>query len=277
MLKDKLSVPVYHKLKYFKNFKKFPNLNEPKTITEIIVSQIINGEINKNYKLADKILAKEYVEEIVGKEVIVPTIKIWDTADEIDIDLLPEQFVIKTNNASGTCYFCRDKSEFDIEECKSSVNKWLAYDYGYHLKEPHYSEIKPRVYAENIISKEMLEKEYKFFCFSGVPYFVVVYDKAIGKEKFYYMDWTETDFRFVSSTIDSVSYEKPANFSEMKDLASKLSKNLHFSRIDMYSDGTNILFGEITLTPKGGYLSFIPSKYNTYFKNVYDEEIRKYE
>ena len=44
---------------------------------------------------------------------------------------------------------------------------------------------------------------------------------------------------------------RPKNLEEMIGIASRLSKDIDFVRIDLYSNGSRVWFGEITLTPAG--------------------------
>ena len=48
----------------------------------------------------------------------------------------------------------------------------------------------------------------------------------------------------------------------MKKLASKLSKNTYFSRIDFYEVEDKIYFGEITFFPSSGLVGFQPDEWD---------------
>jgi len=39
---------------------------------------------------ADKLLVKEYVKKVLGRDISVPTLAVWDSADEIDFSNLPD-------------------------------------------------------------------------------------------------------------------------------------------------------------------------------------------
>lgn len=267
-----LSLKLYHTLKYIKNFKRIPNFTSPKTITEVIIGNIVNENINKHYELADKIYAKKYVSDLVGAKYVVKTLKTLRYIEDINIADLPDKFVIKTNNSCGTNYFCEDKSRFDKSDCEKTIKKWLSDDYGLRNGEPHYSLIEPRVFIEEYIDFSDLLVDYKYFCFNGEPSFVQVIDREKGVQKFYDMEWNETDFKFKSSRLSDKSFLKPQEFNKMTEIVRKLSEGIDFCRVDMYTSDNTILFGEFTLTPKGGYLAFTPEKYNYIFKQIYDKE-----
>lgn len=44
----------------------------------------------------------------------------------------------------------------------------------------------------------------------------------------------------------------------MYDLATKLSREMKFLRVDLYSIGNKILVGELTLYPGSGFIEFSP-------------------
>ena len=61
-------------------------------------------------KMVDKAEAKGYVAGIIGEEYIIPTLAVYNSAEEIDFDALPDQFVLKCTHDSGGIVICNDKS-----------------------------------------------------------------------------------------------------------------------------------------------------------------------
>ena len=72
---------------------------------------------------------KEYVAEKIGDKYIIPTIAVWDSADEIDWDVLPSQFVMKCSHDSGGIIICKDKSKLDKKKAISIMSKGLKRRY----------------------------------------------------------------------------------------------------------------------------------------------------
>ena len=50
--------------------------------------------------LADKIKLHDYVQKIIGKDICVPILKIYDNASEINFDDLPNKFILKLNHTT---------------------------------------------------------------------------------------------------------------------------------------------------------------------------------
>ena len=44
---------------------------------------------------------------------LVPLIGVYDSVNDIDLDTLPDEFVLKPNHSSGKVIICRDKSQID--------------------------------------------------------------------------------------------------------------------------------------------------------------------
>jgi len=59
-----------------------------------------------------------------------------------------------------------------------------------------------------------------------------------------------------------VEIKKPENYTEMVELAEKLSENIKFVRIDFYEINGKVYFGEITFYPGSGFEEFEPEKYD---------------
>ena len=103
----------YIMLKFYKNFGRFPNLKSPITFSEKIQWLKLHDRNPLYTTMVDKYEAKKYVADIIGEEYIIPTLGVWDKAEDIDFDALPDQFVLKATHDSGRVIICRDKSTLD--------------------------------------------------------------------------------------------------------------------------------------------------------------------
>ena len=84
--------------------------------------------------------------------------KIYDNPDQINIDELPEKFVLKTNHGSGYNIIVGNRTEFDIEKAKETLSKWLKIDYGYKNREFQYSFINYLLININLLKEKYLQK-----------------------------------------------------------------------------------------------------------------------
>lgn len=218
--------------------------------------------------LVDKFEVKKYIADVIGEEYIIPTLGIWERAEDIDFDSLPDKFVLKTTHGSGSkgIIICTNKLTFNKIEAIHILNKIVKQDTYISLREWPYKNVPKRIMAEQFIengNNETCLTDYKFFCFNGEPrYCQVIKDR--DKEEtidFFDMNWQHQEFIGLNpiATHAIVCPNKPENFETMFKLAYRLSKGLRFSRIDFYNINGKIYFGEITFFPASGIGIFNPS------------------
>ena len=222
-------------------------------------------------KMVDKQGAKEYVESILGSDYIIPTIGIWNNADEIDFDSLPERFVLKCTHDSGGLVICKDKKKLNVQKAKKKLNGCQKHNFFWGQREWPYKDIKPRIIAEQYM--EDAEggdlKDYKFFCFDGVPkaMFIASDRNTPGEEtKFDFFDMDFNHLPFTNGHPNAkVSIEKPSRFEEMKDIAARLSKGIPRVRVDLYQINGKVYFGELTFFHWSGFVPFNPEEWDYKF------------
>ena len=94
------------------------------TIQDKLNYLMIHESPDYKSKIADKILLHNYSIEKLGKDICVPIIKIYNDSKEINLDDLPDKFVLKCNHGSAMNILCKNKSNFDIEKAKIQLNEW---------------------------------------------------------------------------------------------------------------------------------------------------------
>ncbi len=79
----------------------FPSFKKPKTFSEKIIYRKFNTEPSSLSLYVDKYTVRQYVEDTIGKEYLIPLIKKCNYIKPEDFDSLPNSFVIKTSNGGG--------------------------------------------------------------------------------------------------------------------------------------------------------------------------------
>ena len=246
------------------------NLDNPKTFNEKLQWLKLYNRKPIYSKMVDKIDAKKYVADIIGKEYIIPTIAEYNNANEIDFASLPDQFVLKCTHDSGKVIICKNKADLNISSTRSTLNKALKCDYYNLYREWPYKNASRRIICERLMISSQNKTsgliDYKFYCFNGVPKFLYVSEglenHSTAKISFLTMDWEFAPFGRSDFKPFSSLPEKPSQFEQMKDIASKLSKGIPFLRVDLYEICGQIYFSELTFTPCSGFMPFVPKNYD---------------
>lgn len=216
-------------------------------------------------QLVDKYRVKEWVKHKIGEEYVIPLIAVYDDVDEIDVESLPCQFVLKCNHDSGSVIVVRDKSNLDWKNVHSRLKRSLERNFYDCFREWAYKDVKPCVlaeqYMEDITNKNLMDC--KFFCFDGVPKLLyVARDGAeIPTTDFFDMDFNHLPIRMKDPNAKE-RIEKPGTFDKMVELAKVLSDGIPHVRVDFYSIGDKIYFGEMTFYPSCGFTMVKPMEWN---------------
>lgn len=258
---------LYLKIAYRISTGKKLNLDNPLTFNEKLQWLKLYDRNPFYTTLVDKCDVKKYVSKIIGEEYIIETLGVWEKFDDIDFNKLPDQFVLKCTHDSGGLVICNDKSKLDINKARKKITRCLGNNFYNGLREWPYKNVKPRIIAEKYMTDESGYelKDYKFFCFNSVPKFLKVdFNRQTSHRANYYdLDWNLMPYYEVDYPNDaSHKIDQPRQFEKMVEIVTMLSKELAFSRIDLYNVDGQIYFGEITFFPATGMGKIEPEEWN---------------
>lgn len=248
---------LYYQLHYFKVRKHFANFNNPKNLSEYLLAKMIEPEFIRYAPYADKILVREYVASKGLSHTLPQTYGVWANAEEINFDVLPNKFALKTNHGCGNHIICHKKELLDINNAIKKLNKTLNKTYS--ITEPHYKHITPRIFAEELIDdgKGELPTDYKFMCVNGEPKCILICsergENTLPLKCVYSIDWIH--LKWVQNDGQNVNIPKPKHLGEMIEIARILSSDFDFVRVDLYDCPDKVVFGELTFSPAEGILS----------------------
>ena len=240
------------------------NLKNPQTFSEKIQWLKLYDRKPEYTNLVDKYEVKSYVANVIGNKYIIPTLGVWEKPEDIEWDKLPNKFVLKTTHGGGSngVIICKNKDVFDRYSAVLKLKRSLAQDIYWSLREWPYKNVCKRVIAEQFIGDEKTDlKDYKFFCFNGVPQLCQVIGGRGNKMTvdFFDMNWKHQSFHEPKIfPFADVEPQCPSCLSKMVDFASRLSKGHPFLRVDFYEISGNIKFGELTFFSTSGYGGFFP-------------------
>ena len=242
------------------------DLHHPRTFNEKLQWLKVYNRRPEYTRMVDKYEAKHFIDERIGSGYTIPTIGVWDSFDEIDFDMLPEQFVLKCTHDSNSIVIVEDKENLDKEKAKRTLDRALKKNYFWYGREWSYKNVKPRIIAEAMLPERNLN-DYKFFCFDGTVKMIQVdLDRFINhKRNFYNREWKYESFMQGYPTAPEITVEKPKCLEEMIEIAEKLSVSIPHIRVDFYIIDDRPVVGELTFFHECGIKKFTPIEWDLTF------------
>lgn len=242
---------------------KFPWKN-PRTSNEKLTWLAAMTDTTKWTELSDKYEVRGFIESLGLKDILTECYGVWDRAEDIDFDSLPDKFVLKCTHDCGSTYIVPDKQKMDRKKVIDFLNRHLAERYGYESCEPYYIYIKPRVMAESLIdmsdgtefsSKDTID--YKIRCIDGkAQYAIVCYGRGMESDgasthesvvDLYDIHPWKTMRQYLEDVgVEYRDIPCPENLDKMIEIAEKLSQGFPQVRVDLYNVKGKIYFGELT-------------------------------
>ena len=247
--------------------KQFPWKN-PRTLDEKMTWLSVMTDTSKWTEYSDKYEVRKYIESLGLKDILTECYGVWDKAEDIDFDRLPDKFVLKCTHDCGSTVVVKEKDKMNKQEVINFLQKHLDVNYGYSWCELHYTKIKPRVIAESLI--EMGEgvdpsfglADYKINCIEGKAQYVeVIYGRHLDSVEgshnaifdLYNIYTWEPMRQYKTNLNDNFqTVPRPQNLERMIEIAEKISQGFPQVRVDLYNVDGKIYFGEMTFFSASG-------------------------
>lgn len=244
------------------------NWKSPRDINEKMEWLVCYGDTSKWTDLADKYKVGNYVQEKGYGHLLTKLYGVWEHAEQIDYDALPEKFVLKCNHDCGSYHLIDKSLPFDKAAINKDLDNHVNSLYGYRYCEPHYNQIHPLIIAEEMLEDKSFPSlvDYKVWCFDGVPYCVITYYNRT-KEHVCFMvhdlDWNEHPEYGIYGDhfMEGKGVPRPKLLDEMLQAASDLSKGFPQVRVDFYVTNDQLHFGEMTFVSNAGRMRNFTQEY----------------
>lgn len=218
---------------------------------------------------ADKYRVREYIYGVLGKdkaeEILVPLLYVTAEPESIPFNKLPAEYIIKANHRSGKNIIVTDDKVVDKQHIIKQCRDLLFKPYAFRKHEWAYQPIARRIIIEALLRDEdgKLPSDYKFHMLSGKCSMIQVIDDRFEHKNtsFYTNEWSLLNVAR-ESLQQGTGVKRPDNLKKMIDLAENLSKPFDYVRVDLYSIGDRIYFGELTHYPQSGMGRFIPESFD---------------
>lgn len=270
-LKRKISTRVYKaltrisprlntQLRYQRAAGRFPDLKHPQSFSEKLLWLKLNCYADDPLvrQCADKLRVREYVADCGLTDLLNPLLGVYDRAEEIPWEKLPQQFVLKWNFGCGANLICPDKARLDPAKAAAQLTAWGKNEFWQEFAELQYRVDKKVILCERFLEAPAGEEllDYKVYCFHGKAKAVLVIARPEDGEKA--AVFMSPEWELISDVPDryraSLTPERPACLEEMIAAAERLSEPFPFVRVDFYQHEGRPVFGELTFSPAAGIL-----------------------
>ena len=247
-----------NRISYYKATKKWLHLRNPKTWSEKLFWLNKYWQPEEKAICADKYRVRDWVAQKGYPDILLQLLGVYDKAEDIVFEDLPNRFVLKCNHGCACNVIVEDKSKLDIPEARRKLNGWLKRDYSLAYNEAHYHNIPPKIICEQFLPVNSYADvvDFKIHCFNGTPRWIgICYDRSKDatnqKEMIYSPEWKRLMYLKGDRADDGKWLDRPKNLDRMLEIAKVFSKDFPYVRVDLYSVGEQIFFGELTFTPSG--------------------------
>ena len=284
MIKNNIKYLMFHSKKnfikkiYHDNTNKEINIDQPQTFTEKLQYRKLTK--NKLFEIcADKMKVRDYVKNKIGEKYLIPEYFCKKKITYKDLQNLPNEFILKTSNGSGTNKLVLDKSKENLHKLAALMNYYTTIKYGYIWGEFYYNKSSVSIVAEKLLKDEkgQIPNDYKIHCFDDGKTkrkVIEVHYKVNGENKknIYDENWEPIKDYIFGFSSDGRKIPRPENIKELLYVADKLSEDTNYVRVDLYNIKNKIYFGELTFIPGAGYAHFEPETADLLWGNYMGEE-----
>jgi hypothetical protein len=265
---NRISNYYLEKKRFYKKVGYPLHLKNPRSFHEKIIWKKIYDRNPLLPITSDKYEVRSYIKEILGEEkakkILIPILYVTDKPDTIPFERLPSNFIIKANHGSGFNIIVKD-GNFNKEKIIKTCQRWLKIPYGLEKLEWAYQPIKRKIVIEKLLCKNDGNKlrRFSFYMFHGSckSIHVMLEERNNTLVSFFNERW---DFLSANNPNRSQGpkLKRPKNYEIMLEIAEKLSKAFDHVRVDLYSFGGRIYFGELTHYTESGQGKFEPQSHD---------------
>jgi hypothetical protein len=179
--------------------------------------------------------------------------------------------VVKPTHSFGRIVLVFSESDYHKE--KTRIKDWLHQDYFLESLERNYAQLEKKVIVEQYID-DTFAIEGSVHCLEGEPKIISLIDRKTKERQSF--DTNKTPLG-VSLQYPLKAFE-PKDWSFLHSLSKSariLSAEFSYIRIDFYTDGERVLFGELTNLPAGGMGKFFPADGEKTFSKVFFNSSQK--
>lgn len=241
------------RLTYWWRHRRLPDLDDPRTFTELVQARKLSGHDRTMVAMADKVVAKTRVAAQLGPGWTIPTL--WHGTVLPETAPWPRPFVVKARHGCNQNIFVFE-DRADWPAIRATAAGWMRRRYGGWLDESLYRDLPRGLLVEPFMgTPPVLPVDYKCYVFGGRVEAVQVHLARGGEHRWLMFD---RSWRRLSLGKPEADPRPPASLPTMIAAAETLAAGRDFCRVDLYEIDGKPLFGEMTFYPGSGLDRFEP-------------------
>lgn len=255
---------IYLAVRYRWRFGAWPDYKHPRHFNEFTHLHMLTSRDPLMKTVADKYLVREHIAEHAGPQYLVPSLGVWERAEDVPLDDLPTPLVLKDTLGNERNVFVRDRSRFNAEAVRTVLTEWQRDPFWARQREWAYRDGQSRIIAEVLLDdgSGSLPLDYKLYTIGGRVQFIQV-DRGRFHEhtrNLYSPAWELLPVRL--SKRHHPADPKPSCLEEMLAVAERLSRPFAFLRVDFYWVRGQLYVGELTNYSGAGFETFDPPSFS---------------
>lgn len=106
--------------------------------------------------MRDRYFVRDYIKDKIGEEFLIPLLDVYKIFDDINFDVLKNQFVIGCNHGSEYNVIVKNKMNLNVTKTKLTINLWMKTNYAFlNGLELQYKDIEPMIIIEKYMDNEI--------------------------------------------------------------------------------------------------------------------------
>lgn len=259
-LPDRTWLQLAHRLYYHR----WPDYERPRTLQEHIQAYVLRRRGDSGLvMLADKVAVRGYIADTLGPGFTVPLLGSWGRADDVPLASLPYPLVLKPSHMSGRVLLLASHDPALEAQRRARLAGWLRRDHSSVNREWYYAQVPRRIVAEPLLRNAAgaMPPDVKAYVIGGrVRYFQVDRGRFERPTRnLYGPDWQLLPVR--TSLPRHAPDPAPQRLHRIVEVAERVAARFEFLRVDFYLLDEQILIGELTSSPGGGFGRFYPASF----------------
>jgi hypothetical protein len=258
---------VFWLIKFVKHHRRLP-LQPTRRFNDFLFSIKAGREIANPLRaqVTDKAHGKTFIAERLGPDLTPRTWAVLRNAEDL-VSYRPPSYpaMAKPTHSSGR--FIKISSADEYVGQLSVMQEWLQHDYFLTSLERHYEGLEKKVIIEEFIS-DSFWLEGSVHCRHGHPRIISLIDRYTKQRQSFRADRAPLGVS-LGYPFKELKVEDWRFFDGLLVHCKTLAKPFSYIRVDFYTDGQSLLFGELTSLPAGANGKFYPDGGEAIFSKAF--------